>query len=81
MHLMPHEEMPDSEKYGIAILDIPFGWSEKILESKKLANLLIIMLIILTGFAMLGIGLATTQPFAPAHAAQVAPDSETTPNP
>lgn len=68
---MSQEEMPDSEKYGIAILDVPFGWSEKVLESRKLANLAIIFLIILVAIPLLGIGFLTTRPFAPVGAAQV----------
>lgn len=61
----------ESEKTGIAIIDIPMGWSEKILDSQKLANLAIIVLILLTALALGSIGFLTTMPFAPAGAAQV----------
>jgi hypothetical protein len=69
---MFQEEVSDSERYGIAILDVPLGWSEKILESQKMANFAIIVLIILVAVPLVGIGFLTTRPFTPADAAQVA---------
>lgn len=74
---MSHEEMPDSEKYGIAVLDIPMSWSEKILESQRMANLAIIILIILVAVPLLGIGFLTTRPFEPADAAQIPSEAST----
>ncbi len=68
---MPQEEVSDSERYGIAILDVPLGWSEKILESQKFANLAIIVLIILAAVPLVGIGFFTTHPFVPVEAGQV----------
>lgn len=68
---MSQEEMSDSERYGVAILDVPLGWSEKILGSQRMANLAIIVLILLAAIPLLGIGFLTTRPFAPAEAGQV----------
>lgn len=62
---MSQDEMSDTERYGIAILDIPMGWSDKVLESQRAANFAIIALIILAALPLLGIGFLTTRPFAP----------------
>lgn len=68
---MSQEEVFEEDKYGVAIIDVPFGWSQKILASQKMANLVIIISVFLTGLAFLGIGFLTTRPFAPVEAGQV----------
>lgn len=71
------EETHDHEVYGIAILDVPIAWSEKILESHKLANLLIIALVVLAALALAGIGYFATYPYSPAHAQEtLAPSAQ-----
>lgn len=77
--------MPDNTTYedntiGIAILDIPLGWWEKILSSKRLTNIAIAILITMTALMFFGIAVFATNLFAPAEAAQISLDHPRAPN-
>ncbi len=77
---MSEDTASEDSKIGIAILDIPLGWSEKVLASKRLANMLILACIIATAIVFFGIAVFATNLFAPASAAHIPYEQADAPN-
>lgn len=68
---MSEDTSYEDNKVGIAVIDIPLWWSEKILESRRLANIFIALCVAIIAAIFFGIAVFATNLFAPVDAAQV----------